>query len=901
MPTTFQAPATPSRLALYPALLAPLLALLLVGIIDISGGIAPVNGFIYDQSVRHSLWRPEQSPALLLVAASDELTQASPDQWHQALQQLTELGARQIIFTRAPTHADRAFFEQAAQLGNVLFGRPLVSDLYDADTSTLSTWPAPARGLDLPFGVLDFPPRLATIYRQQHAAVSIAGQTYPTLAVAAARQLGIDIETAYRVNFYGGLNWLPSVTTARLFEDGLIPELVRGRTVLIETERSLPVYPLPNPTGQDITLAQFTGFALATLLGDAQIQELPSWLRGIAVIGAILLAFIVFQHLSLGPSIATTVLLFGLCWLAAWFMPPFWHIWPPVTEIILAIALTLLLVFHRKALLQEHTVRQINTQLTDILHERIIPTGFFEADNPWRQITHMVEQFLNVEWSIFLELAPGKYHLQELYSLNCKLDDIAERRRDYRRTPYSTALQENLPLRLERSYLQGADPDQVQYMAPLRCSGELLGYWIFGVAPESTSQTANWLKLIRSFQTQIAELLYHRRYWQQEKQRNSRVLNRFFMTGPVPGSQQRLRQSIDLLSQRLDYMEHMLHSLDNAAMLYDLFGHLVFANRAMSDLLKSQAISSYDSSALDLLCRLLDIDQAQGREILHQAIVWKNPAHFPLRLGSQETLHYLSVTAISPSEEQDQPAHSDMPFQSYGILFELIDASRISEFSNLKEQLTSRLIYRVRNDMESLTLGIDILQQPNVAPARKERALTLLKAKLTDSMDLIRKTQRHLQLDLHTHQVDFYPVESTRALKQALETVAPAIAEKRLKLQQHLPEVDSIVVADADKLPRILSALLRVLIEDSTSEGTLNITGSESSDYLSLTFSNTGFGLPDEQLQYYLTQSQDHDDDSDYAVLQSGIIQLKHWGGQLQAHSQMGKGITFTLTLKVYI
>ncbi|MEZ5594505.1 MAG: hypothetical protein R3F53_28995 [Gammaproteobacteria bacterium] len=85
------------------------------------------------------------------------------------------------------------------------------------------------------------------------------------------------------------------------------------------------------------------------------------------------------------------------------------------------------------------------------------------------------------------------------------------------------------------------------------------------------------------------------------------------MTGTGNGSQQRLRQSIDLLSQRLDYMEHMLHSLDNAAMPYDLFGHLVFANRAMYDLLKSQAISGYDNSALDLLCRLLDIDQAQGR------------------------------------------------------------------------------------------------------------------------------------------------------------------------------------------------------------------------------------------------------------------------------------------------
>ncbi|MEZ5594504.1 MAG: hypothetical protein R3F53_28990 [Gammaproteobacteria bacterium] len=80
-------------------------------------------------------------------------------------------------------------------------------------------------------------------------------------------------------------------------------------------------------------------------------------------------------------------------------------------------------------------------------------TGFFEADNPWRQITHMVEQFLNVECWIFPNWHTT-HHLQELYSLNCKLDDIAERRRDYRRTPYSTALQENLPIRLEHSYLR---------------------------------------------------------------------------------------------------------------------------------------------------------------------------------------------------------------------------------------------------------------------------------------------------------------------------------------------------------------------------------------------------------------------------------------------------------------
>ncbi|MEZ5594503.1 MAG: hypothetical protein R3F53_28985 [Gammaproteobacteria bacterium] len=116
------------------------------------------------------------------------------------------------------------------------------------------------------------------------------------------------------------------MTTARLFEDGLIPELVRGRTVLIETERLLPVYPLPNLTGQDMLRWLSSRVLAYTLLENAQIRVLPSWLRGIAVIGAILLAFIAFQHLSLGLSIATTLPLFGLCWLAAWFMPPFWHL-----------------------------------------------------------------------------------------------------------------------------------------------------------------------------------------------------------------------------------------------------------------------------------------------------------------------------------------------------------------------------------------------------------------------------------------------------------------------------------------------------------------------------------------------------------------------------------------------
>lgn len=97
----------------------------------------------------------------------------------------------------------------------------------------------------------------------------------------------------------------------------------------------------------------------------------------------------------------------------------------------------------------------------------------------------MVRQSLDLGWLIFLERPPGQHHVREIAALNCQFADIDERRRDYRRAPYSDAIAENRLIRLRRLFLK-LDPGMDQYMTPLTFGGEVLGFWAMGIAPEKS-------------------------------------------------------------------------------------------------------------------------------------------------------------------------------------------------------------------------------------------------------------------------------------------------------------------------------------------------------------------------------------------------------------------------------
>jgi len=148
--------------------------------------------------------------------------------------------------------------------------------------------------------------------------------------------------------------------------------------------------------------------------------------------------------------------------------------WPPVTALIVVQAAVFAVVFWHKSLVQDRALRSLVIDLASRSHEQALSPGFYASPEPWNQVVDLVRQTLDLDWLIFLERIPDQYYVREIAALNCRFADIDERRRDYRRVPYSDAMAERRTVRLEQRLFLKADATIDQYMTPLLFGGELL-------------------------------------------------------------------------------------------------------------------------------------------------------------------------------------------------------------------------------------------------------------------------------------------------------------------------------------------------------------------------------------------------------------------------------------------
>ena len=68
---------------------------------------------------------------------------------------------------------------------------------------------------------------------------------------------------------------------------------------------------------------------------------------------------------------------------------------------------------------------------------------------------------------------------------------------------------------------------------------------------------------------------------------------------------------------------------------------------------------------------------------------------------------------------------------------------------------------------------------------------------------------------------------------------------------------------------------------------------------LEFSFSNEGFGIPDEHLQAYLN-NEDILESDEFKTLRTIKHQVIDWGGNFEAYSAVGEGMRFTFKLQAF-
>ncbi len=605
----------------------------------------------------------------------------------------------------------------ATDYGNVIFGRSLQQHPENHDDAQLEPRPDAVTGLSIPSGIVSTPPARYGMHRSQHAAFNLKGKWHPALEVLALeKHLGSRDhlpKTPYRLNFKGGTKRLPTITLHRVMTGGAVPELIRGRHVLVGSHQTHAVprlYTPITPHLAKLSQLEYHGLALDTLLsGQTMFEFQKTILLGMMLS---LLAFNLFLYQWLNMRFASwlTLGLMAGYILLGWLVFSYTSSWLPVPEMLIVQLSAFLLVFREKAVVRERLLRKMLLDTSAQMQDRMTPSNFLTSREHWSQVVGMICQMLDLSRLILLERVSGDHRVKEIVAWQCALEDIYERRRDFHRHPYSTAIRERkLLLLTERQFLRTATTSENQYLMPLMFAGEVYGFWAFGIEPKKMEQIPQFDAVIEEFGNQIATLLYRRQQWITRS--HSEYRQQFARYLQLEGGDRtylNLTKSVALMTQRLGRLENVFSHLSVATIVYNLFGNVMHVNKCMVDLLQDAQLTPYGMNLLDLMVALCQVDHSEARGLLRRIVFEKTHVPLPAILPNRLDHHYiLHLRPIVQDDVESLSLPDDVqPFHMTGILSELIDVTDIQQVHHFKIQLFGKIHNQIQGDLRSFSQSL---------------------------------------------------------------------------------------------------------------------------------------------------------------------------------------------------
>ncbi|SHG22069.1 ATP-binding protein [Flagellimonas flava] len=156
---------------------------------------------------------------------------------------------------------------------------------------------------------------------------------------------------------------------------------------------------------------------------------------------------------------------------------------------------------------------------------------------------------------------------------------------------------------------------------------------------------------------------------------------------------------------------------------------------------------------------------------------------------------------------------------------------------------------------------------------------------------------KNKDLELSTRPVDIYAVSNI-----VLQLSQPMLQDKKLKLINSIPKEISLVEADENRLQQIIHNLIGNAIKF-TPKGYITLLAETKGKMLSVTVSDTGIGIPEDNLDRIFNSFEQGDGSTqrEYGGTGLGLSVTKQLvelhGGEIRATSELGKGSIFTFTL----
>lgn len=694
---------------------------------------------------------------------------------------------------------------------------------------------------------------------------------------------------------------IPSLSLQRAISEGILPSLVQHKVILIgyahdENLRALPWL----GSAQGISPLRQDALQVDSLLQQNGIQSAPwpSRILSVGLLAAVLL--LLWQRSAFKFAILqliATVLISSVIAIAVLARANYWL---PLAEILLIATSTFCCVFYAKMQADDKKLRMLISNTSGKLHKLSLPPAIFQTPDHWQFILRLIDQTLHAKRVILLEKIPGQHHLQEVHGVHeagaqAAPHGLREMRRDARRAPYSTAWHSKSLCEVE-NFLQptAGNAQEKQYVLPLLLNGELLGFLALGVAAEESDYFDNHAASLTPIADQVAKLLYQRQLWlsQQSQPRWQRWLQ-----DSNHLAYQKLTQAVSMMEQRLALLEHSFAQGTHAAIVYDLFGRILLANRHMQQRMAHSSIGLQNLNASHFLARLSGKNLAEVRGAMQELILRHNSFTWPVSLPELVDEHLLvRVSVLKASETLEEQVQ---PFDLAGILVEVMDVSEMMVSVDAHAEIRQQAAHHLHEDLQNLPAMLRALSNEKIAPAIFQRVVGALQAKAESIAAITTKSRLLLE---NENRNACYPLDVTGLLqKVALEAnLQTALTQKNVQLNYRFHADPAHAFGVPKELKFCLQAIVQLLLLDASSDSCILVASCDDSQYLSLRFSNEGYGISNQKLQTSLHDAAARAQTPAYAQAFEACGIVASWGGSLSFSSAIGAGTKAHLQLAAF-
>jgi PAS domain S-box-containing protein len=240
-----------------------------------------------------------------------------------------------------------------------------------------------------------------------------------------------------------------------------------------------------------------------------------------------------------------------------------------------------------------------------------------------------------------------------------------------------------------------------------------------------------------------------------------------------------------------------------------------------------------------------------------------------------------------------------------GAVTLLEDITHLREIDRLKSDFISTASHELRTPLTSVQMGVHLLLEGAVGELTDKQA-EVLQACREDCERLDKLMQDLLDLSKIEAGEDKPQLASLRArdvIGGAAEVLRAQVEAKGLALRVETPVDLPSVMADRTQIERVVSNLVINAIRH-TKRGEIGISAERRGDYVAVSVSDTGSGVPKEYLTHIFDKFvQVPGATTGGAGLGLAISRsiVEAHGGQISVQSEMEQGTTFTFTLPVAV